>query len=442
MIFHADIYYACEQPFFTLLEMVLSLEDASVKDHLEDHLESIFEIAWERLHSVHYSAVPQEWRVMYTLACCTKAYYQLRYDKPREAIRSWDMALLMAGAPVLRAEILAAITETLQTLAASNRDHDDTDDERSDQGDFVLLDALQREGVELKDTVEFPGFRSGVRREQWRTSLQHPIPEYTSETLTIAALQKLMEPAVLRAGAENWPACSGPQPWPVVSNLFRIDRLALDRHVPIEVGSSYTEQEWSQKIVSVREFLQAIVQGGDGVNQDHGSGNKEDQHVDTNDRQPTEGQSKTTTQRKTRTVYLAQHALLDQVPSLWKDILTPDYCFMMKEKAAEKVRANFWLGPAHTKSPLHTDPQRNWFTQVVGYKYVRLYSPTETAALYPFDEKTMLHNTSQVVDLDHVDLIQFPRFQKASYVEAIVGPGDMLYVRKWRGGGVCSLTSF
>lgn len=107
---------------------------------------------------------------------------------------------------------------------------------------------------------------------------------------------------------------------------------------------------------------------------------------------------------------------------------------------------NAWLGPKGTKTPLHTDPFHNILCQVVGYKYVRLYAPEETPKLYPeaMDETGIkMDNTSQVdayyfrpqldehprsaSDTSRQEL-QYPLFRKARYQEAILSPGQSLYI--------------
>ncbi|CAJ0842962.1 12731_t:CDS:2 [Entrophospora sp. SA101] len=157
-----------------------------------------------------------------------------------------------------------------------------------------------------------------------------------------------------------------------------------------------------------------------------------------------------------------QHNLFDQIPSLKDDILIPDYCFVntvipfsnlpsstnnsndvdddynnckgnennqkpRKYNPPPDVIINAWFGPKGTISPMHTDPYHNLLAQVVGKKYIRLYSPEETTNLYPFEQDGFLGNTSQV-DVEAPDLERFSRFASAKYQECILEPGELLYI--------------
>ncbi|KAL6757318.1 hypothetical protein V8C86DRAFT_1697997 [Haematococcus lacustris] len=90
---------------------------------------------------------------------------------------------------------------------------------------------------------------------------------------------------------------------------------------------------------------------------------------------------------------------------------------------------NAWFGPAGTVTPLHTDPHHNLLCQVVGRKYVRLYHPNLTPALYPFTEG-ITTNSSQV-ELDapaEETAALFPLFPSAPFLDCLLLPGQMLYI--------------
>ncbi|CAI5481177.1 unnamed protein product, partial [Closterium sp. Yama58-4] len=122
--------------------------------------------------------------------------------------------------------------------------------------------------------------------------------------------------------------------------------------------------------------------------------------------------------------YLAQHTLFEQIPILRADIDIPPYCWL-----SAPAPHSHSLG---SNPPSHTSPQEATRTASMGdSKYMRVYSSTEDARLYPHKEK-MLCNSSQV-DLDAPDLTAFPLIPLAPFWDVLLSPGDLLYIppRYW-----------
>ena len=228
-------------------------------------------------------------------------------------------------------------------------------------------------------------------------------------------------PTTFPGMAEHWPAR---QLW---SDPAYLRRAAGLRSVPVEIGEHYLHEEWRQVLMPLGTFLDEHVKPGKNPRRD--AANAAD---------------------GVRTGYLAQHELFDQIPALRRDVLTPDYCALVPGGDGEDgdgkdgdgdgdgdagtgTRTHAWLGPAGTVSPLHTDPCHNLLTQVLGRKYVRLYAPSHSAAMYPRREAKQ-RNSSAVDPRRNPDAIDaaFPMFGKAPYVDCVLEPGDTLYVPpKW-----------
>ncbi|XP_063286417.1 bifunctional peptidase and arginyl-hydroxylase JMJD5 isoform X2 [Pelobates fuscus] len=191
------------------------------------------------------------------------------------------------------------------------------------------------------------------------------------------------QPVILEGIIDHWPCM---KKW----SVDYIQRVAGCRTVPVELGSRYTDVDWSQKLMTINEFISKYI-----LNQQGGTG------------------------------YLAQHQLFDQIHELKEDISIPDYC-CLGDGDEDDITINAWFGPAGTVSPLHQDPQQNFLAQIVGRKYIRLYSVNETENLYPF-ESSLLHNTSQV-DIENPDLDKFPKFPQSKYHDCILSPGQLLFI--------------
>lgn len=171
-------------------------------------------------------------------------------------------------------------------------------------------------------------------------------------------------------------------------------RIAGRRTVPVEVGGCYTEEGWRQELMTVGDFLSRYIEtntcdlppskevpptpatsdteAGCGVASSAGGEESADGdrnvHAVTRSRQIDES-------GRRQTAYLAQHQLFDQIPSLRRDVITPDYCALLladeeDEANADNVAMNAWFGPGGTVSPLHNDPFHNILAQVVGTKKV------------------------------------------------------------------------
>ncbi len=86
----------------------------------------------------------------------------------------------------------------------------------------------------------------------------------------------------------------------------------------------------------------------------------------------------------------------------------------------------FWLGPAGTVTPLHCDYDDNIFAQVWGTKRIFLSPPHHDEFLYPSEANAILFGSP--FDPEAPDFDKFPLARKATMIECIVNPGDMLYV--------------
>ena len=69
----------------------------------------------------------------------------------------------------------------------------------------------------------------------------------------------------------------------------------------------------------------------------------------------------------------------------------------------------------------------NLFAQLVGTKRCLLFPPSDFHGLYPFPVHHP-HDRQAQVDLYNPDLSRFPKFAEVRPLEAVLQPGELLYI--------------
>ncbi|XP_029998246.1 lysine-specific demethylase 8-like [Sphaeramia orbicularis] len=325
----------------------------------------ILDLSWEKLNTGTWRDVDKEWRCVYSYGCLFKVAALCREhpsaDEILQGIRTCDMGLLMGA---------AIMDNVLQVLVQ------------------ILQEEVRKSTKEEHEHIA----KKRVKTERPRVPVikdEQAVPRIKCPSLESFKSDYLLplRPVILEATADHWPAFNE-HPW----SVEYLRSVAGCRTVPVEVGSRYTDEEWSQTLLTVNEFIDQYVLNRDGAK---------------------------------AVGYLAQHQLFDQIPELKEDIRIPDYC-CLGDGDEDDITVNAWFGPGGTVSPLHQDPQQNFLVQVVGSKYIRLYSPEDTDKLYPH-QSSLLHNTSQV-EVENPDTERFPEFARAPYLECVLQPGDVLFI--------------
>lgn len=120
--------------------------------------------------------------------------------------------------------------------------------------------------------------------------------------------------------------------------------------------------------------------------------------------------------------YLSVFELFEAMPELRHDV---DFEPLRAHRAKCFLRG--WLGPAGTVTGLHADYPDNLLAQIRGRKIVHLISPAETDKLYPSNKYEYGIRMSSI-DFQRYDSKRWPRVQTATIVQAMLNPGDLLFI--------------
>ncbi len=447
-------------------------------------LDDVISLSYGRFYAYVFADLPPCWRQLYTDASILKFGWLFRSScaggvgvEPAggsasataavaqaqreldDLIRPLDLSLILAGAAGARRgrrwidralELLADVWEggqmegllsTQVTAAATAAASSTTTTDRRKRPKLDDGDSSSSSSSSAPSWQDCPSFSAA---EPFTPPVSHAVRRL-ARPMSPAAFQAYMdrgagsgggpEPLVVGGLADEWPARTS-RPWSRPAYLLW-RTFGGRRLVPVEIGRSYVDAGWTQKLVPFATLLDEYVAPGPGS-------------------------------APRPTAYLAQHALLAQLPQLRADIAIPDYCWTappphpadpaQARPELDEPQLNAWFGPPGTITPLHTDPYHNLLVQVVGRKYVRLYSPLlapEALAPRGREAGVDMANTSRL-DVGAVEGWDVPaataapadgddegsssssnhdgdeaavdQFKSLPFVDCILEPGDTLYI--------------
>jgi ribosomal protein L16 Arg81 hydroxylase len=91
------------------------------------------------------------------------------------------------------------------------------------------------------------------------------------------------------------------------------------------------------------------------------------------------------------------------------------------------IAKNIWMATTGSLTKTHYDMEDNINVQVCGRKEIILFPSTQLDELYPRSAWNYMSNFSRV-EIAKPDLSRYPRFSRATPLQAILEPGDFIYI--------------
>lgn len=229
---------------------------------------------------------------------------------------------------------------------------------------------LWNDSIDLSESIDVPALDP------------NNLPKILVEPSFEEFISNSSEPFILMSILDSWPALVK---WNDPNYILQV---AGHRHVPVEMGASYLDSNWSQAILSLKSFFNDYLR-------------KQDISI----------------------AYLAQYDLLSAVPQLAEDVSELEYLYIdLGSTSCHDPIRNIWIGSSYCYSPIHFDRKDNIYCQIVGRKLIKMYEPDRFDPLDPAIATIFNQNTLNISNGSHLEI--HPRF------EVVLEPGMALFIPK------------
>ena len=294
-------------------------------------------MARRKIQSLPFDSVGGEWLRLYVDATAGIVLSQMLSGEISrrcigESVKALDMAIIIAGA-IGREDAIQFMIKILQREQRPPR---------NDANPATNLGSARVTEARPLKRQRLTGYTSSGSRQ--------PIPALKiPPTISQFNDRERNRPFILRNHVAKADDRLNPYglSWPAVekwqSMEYLVNLVGEDRVVPVEVGTSYTDASWTQRIVPFQGFLESVGYALPGLHTTADAGQPESP------------------------MYLAQYSLLKQFPQLQRDIIMPDYVFAAPTAPdsfpgyqppgnEEELVVNVWVGAGQKSvtSPPHT----------------------------------------------------------------------------------------
>lgn len=307
----ASALHRCSPSILALLHASLAslLGPPPTQQDPTDALTTLRHLAHQKINTLPFHAVTPEWLRLYTdatlalvLARISRAHGPTgRNEEWKTWVRWLDTVIIVAGAVgPEREEYVAEVIAWVQRSFAREQV------ERFTR--MAQREAVDDHGDDDDDGKEDLG-PSTPRKRRKTCAPTPPAIHYAPLPIPTPSQAPPIPPStpiILRAHTDA-SSCPAIHLW--ARPAYLLSRAGPGRHVPVEIGASYTDREWGQRVVPFEVFLRRVgydLTGLCDVSADDGDGDLP----------------------RDQPVYLAQHDLLAQFPALRTDIgPLPDYIY-------------------------------------------------------------------------------------------------------------------